>query len=317
MFLLAKNQKYSGIIMKVHFTSIAFHGEDRQGKLKRCRDCAESFGWEFGVQLHNTAPAWIIGILSKEGVPLSVHGPLNQDRFWNLSRKEIGDTLAAMDRNFAEFEKLGIHEVVFHSSLMSDLTPEAFGHGKSYIECMQPFYRPEFARYPGKMFNRDFAGEPEFAERYELLRRNMELVRQRFPGFLIVQENDFPVFNEMNMFFRDMITLNSPLCLDTGHLWITTHQAGMDFQQEVKTAADSGLLRMCHLHSSSYTSTIPADEWSDGHKRLTLVNPEMDLPRAFRTMVAGWLDFFVLEISDADVEELQIMHQWLVRPDEA
>ena len=150
MFLLAKNQKHCGIIMKIHFTSTAFHGEDRQEKLKRCRDCAESFGWEFGVQLHNTAPAWIIEILAREGVPLSVHGPLNQDRFWNLSRKEIGDTLAAMDRNFAEFEKLGIHEVVFHSSLMSDLTPEAFGHGKSYIECMKPFYRPEFARYPGK-----------------------------------------------------------------------------------------------------------------------------------------------------------------------
>ena len=238
-------------------------------------------------------------------------GPLNQDHFWNLSRKEIGDTLAAMDRNFAEFEKLGIHEVVFHSSLMSDLTPEAFGHGKSYIECMQPFYRPEFARYPGKMFNRDFVSEPEFVERYELLRRNMELVRQRFPGFLIVQENDFPAFTEMNMFFRDMITLNSPLCLDTGHLWITAHQAGMDYQQEIKTAADSGLLRMCHLHSSSYTSAIPADQWSDGHKRLTLVNPEMDLPQAFRTMVRGGLDFFVLEIGDADVEELQIMHQWL------
>ena len=28
-------------------------------------------------------------------------------------------------------------------------------------------------------------------------------------------------------------------------------------------------------------------------------------------MVAGGLDFFVLEITDADVEELQIMHQWL------
>ena len=95
--------------MKIHFTSTAFHGEDRQEKLKRCRDCAESFGWEFGVQLHNTAPTWIIETLAKEGVPLSVHGPLNQDRFWNLSRKEIGDTLAAMDRNFAVFEKLGIH----------------------------------------------------------------------------------------------------------------------------------------------------------------------------------------------------------------
>lgn len=297
--------------MKIHFTSNAFHGADRQEKLNRCRNCAESFGWEFGVQLHNTAPAWVIEILMREGVPLSVHGPLNQKHFWNLARKEIADTIAAMDQNFMEFEKLGIYEVVFHGALMSDLTPESFGHGKSYAECMQPFYRPEFARYPGKKYNRDFTDDPEFAVRYELLRQNMILVKQHFPNFLITIENDYPAYNQMNMFFRDMITLNAPLCLDTGHLWITTHQAGIDFQQEVKTAASSGLLRMCHLHSSSYTSAIPADTWMDGHKRLILVNPEMNLPQAFRTMVSAGLDFFVLEIADADVEDLQLMHQWL------
>lgn len=311
MFLHPKKRNDADFSMKIHFTSTAFHGDDWREKLQRCRNCAESFGWEFGVQLHNTAPARIIELLAHEGVPLSVHGPLNQDRFWNLSRKEIGDTLAAMDRNFADFEKLGIREAVFHAALMSDVAPEAFGHGKSFNQCMEPIYRPELARYPGKNYNRDFTDEPEFAARYDLLRENMALVRRRYPGFLICLENDYPAYGGINMFFGDMIRLDTPLCLDTGHLWITAHQAGHDFQQEVKTGADSGLLRMCHLHSSSYTSAIPADQWSDGHKRLTLVNPEMDLPRAFRTLVHSGLDFFVLEIADADVEELQIMKQWM------
>ena len=297
--------------MKIHFTSTAFHNADWREKLKRCRNCADSFGWDFGVQLHNTAPVQIIRNLAGEGIPLSVHGPLNQERFWNLSRKEIGETLAAMDKNFEDFEKLGIHEVVFHGALMSDTAPEAFGHGKSYNQCMEPIYRPELARYPGKNYNRDFTSEPEFAVRYELLRKNMELVRARYPGFLICLENDYPAYGGMNMFFRDMIKLDTPLCLDTGHLWITTHQSGTDFLQEVKTAAGSGLLRMCHLHSSSYTSAIPADQWSDGHKRLTLDNPEMQLQQAFRTLACSGLEFFVLEISDADIEELQIMKQWL------
>ena len=297
--------------MKIHFTSTAFHNADWQEKLNRCRKCADSFGWDFGVQLHNTAPVQIIRNLAGEGIPLSVHGPLNQDRFWNLSRKEIGETASAMDRNFADFEKLGIHEVVFHGALMSDTAPEAFGRGKSFNQCMEPIYRPELARYPGKNYNRDFTAEPEFAARYELLRKNMEFVRARYPGFLICLENDYPAYGGMNMFFRDMVRLDTPLCLDTGHLWITTHQSGNDFLQEVKTAAGSGLLRMCHLHSSSYTSAIPADQWSDGHKRLTLDNPEMQLQQAFLTLVRGGLEFFVLEISDADVEELQIMKQWL------
>ena len=297
--------------MKIHFSSTAFHNAYWRGKLTRCRRCAESYGWEFGVQHHNTAPVQVIENLAGEGVPLSVHAPLNQDRFWNLARADFQDTLQAMDRNFAEFEKLGIGEVVFHSALMCDFSPEAFGHGKSYDECMRPVYRPEFARYPGLRFNSDFTHEPEFRQRMELQKENLRLVRKRFPGFLICIENDFPAYTGMNMFFRDMVRLDSPLCLDTGHLWITVHQAGIDFQQEVETAAASGLLRMCHLHSSPYTSAVQADQWSDGHRKLTLDNPEMDLPRAVRTMAASGLEFFVLEIADADRDDLEILKQWL------
>ena len=296
--------------MKIHFTSTAFHGAGWRDKLHRCCECTGNFGWEFGVQLHNTAPAEVIEKLVREGIPLSVHGPLHQDRFWNLAREDAEDTFAAMERNFCEFRKLGIREVVFHSALMCDFSPEAFGHGKSYDECMKPVYRPEYALYPGRPFNRDFTSEAEFVRRFDWLKANLQRIRGNFPDFLICVENDFPAYTGMNMFFRDMVRLDSPLCLDTGHLWIAAHQAGVDFQQEVKTAAGSGLLRMCHLHSSLYTSAIPADQWSDGHQRLTLNNPEMDLPRVFRTLVRGGLDFFVLEISGADVEELQMLKQW-------
>ena len=297
--------------MKIHFTSTAFHGADWKEKLKRCRDCAENCGWEFGIQLHNTAPVQIIEKLAGEGVPLSVHGPLNQNRFWNFARENPADSFAAAERNFIEFRKLGIREAVFHSALMCDFSPEAFGHGKSYHECMKPVWRPEFARFPGKPFNRDFSGDAEFNRRFEWQKTNIRLLRQKFPDFLICVENDFPAYTAMNMFFRDMIRLETPLCLDTGHLWIAAHQAGRDFQQEVKLAAGSGLVKMCHFHSSVYTSSVPADQWSDGHQRLTAANPEMDLPRVFRTLVSGGLDFFVLEIADADMEELQMLKQWL------
>ena len=296
--------------MKIHFSTMALQESDRREKLRRCRSLAEKFGWEFGVQLHNTASVEMIDFLKSEKVPLSVHAPLQQDRFWNLARAEISDTLAAMDRNFAEFEKMGVREVVFHGGLMSDLSPEAFGHGKSYQECMQPLYRPELARFPGQRFNRDFTGEPEYLRRFELLKKNMRLVRERYPSFLICLENDFPAFTAMNMFFRDLVRLETPLCFDTGHLWIAAHQNGVDFQGEAETAARSGLVRMCHLHSSVYTSAIPPEKWSDGHKPLTLFNPEMGLERVFRTLHRGGLEFFVLEIAGADVADLEILRQW-------
>lgn len=297
--------------MKIHFASTAFHDAGWRDKIARLRCRAEAFGWEFGVQLHNTAPAEVIEKLAAERVPLSVHGPLNQDRFWNLARKDPADSFAAMARNFEYFRTLGIREVVFHAALMCDFAPEAFGHGKSYQECMMPVYRPELARWPGLFFNRDFASEDEFIRRFQWQKEHIHRFREQFPDFLVCVENDFPAFTGMNMFFRDLVKLDSPLCLDTGHLWISTHQAGMDFQQEIEFASKSGLLRMCHFHSSRYTSAIPAGQWSDGHQRLTLNNPEMDLPRAFRTLVRGGLKLFVLEIADADVEELDILHRWL------
>ena len=37
----------------------------------------------------------------------------------------------------------------------------------------------------------------------------------------------------------------------------------------------------------------------------------MDLPRAVRTLVRGGMDFFVLEIPGADVEEIELIGRWL------
>ena len=143
------------------------------------------------------------------------------------------------------------------------------------------------------------------------LGENMRRLNESYPDFLICLENDFPAYGAMNMYFRDMVRLDLPLCLDTGHLWIADHQAGLDFRTEIETAVRSGFVRMCHLHSSIYTSAVPADQWSDGHQRLTLENPEMDLPRVVRTLYRGGVDFFVLEISGADVEEIEIIDRWL------
>ena len=300
-----------GTGMKLQFTSGAFHGADWQEKLKRCRENTEKKGWEFGIQFHNTAPSQVIENLAGAGVPLSVHAPLNQDRFWNLARTDVQSTFEAIDRNFEEFRRLGIREVVFHAALMSDLSPEAFGHGKSYRECMDPVFRSELTRWPDKPFNRDFTGGPEYARRIGFLLENMRRLNRAYPDFLICLENDFPAYGAMNMYFRDLVRLGLPLCLDTGHLWIAAHQAGLDFQGEVETAVRSGLVRMCHLHSSVYTSAVPADQWSDGHQRLTLENPEMDLPRVVRTLVRGGVDFFVLEIPGADVEEIELIDRWL------
>ena len=42
---------------------------------------------------------------------------------------------------------------------------------------MKPIFRPELARY--RSFNRDFTDEPEYRQRMELQKANLELIRRR------------------------------------------------------------------------------------------------------------------------------------------
>ena len=41
--------------LRVEMTSTAFRGKTGLKNLEKCREAAENYGWEFGVQLHNSS----------------------------------------------------------------------------------------------------------------------------------------------------------------------------------------------------------------------------------------------------------------------
>jgi len=299
--------------MRLEMTSSAFLSGNWQECLKECRTFADSVGFEFGIQLHNTAPAEQIEALGKAGVPLSAHGPLNQKKNWNLATRKTAETFKAIEENIRLFERLKIDKVVFHGAHMCDESPDAFGHGKSYHEAMLPVFRPEFSMFEGYMYNSDFTGHPEFAGRLAILKENLDILRTRYPGFLICLENDFPAYGSAGMFFRDIGSLGHPLCLDTGHLWISTHLMDRDFQREIATALRSGNVRMCHFHASVYNDSIPKNKWSDGHKKLSTPNPKMELECVAKKILKGGVDYFVLEIPEGSAEDLKTLYGWLTK----
>ncbi|MBO7146389.1 MAG: TIM barrel protein [Lentisphaeria bacterium] len=296
--------------MKIHVTASAFAGEDWRNKLNECRDFTEQCGWEFGVQLHNTSPMELLERLKKENVPLSVHAPFNQNRNWNLATENTKETFEAIEQNLTLFDSLNIHETVFHGGLMSDLSPEAFGHGKSYFECMQAVYRNELAMWDGHCLNRDFRDLPEYKERLLILKENLRTLRNRYPEFTICLENDYPAFGSLDMLFDELNTLEHPLCLDTGHLWISSFLFDLNFHDQIELAMGSGMVAMTHFHASYCTSAVPKKDWTDGHRRLNVDNQEMNLPAALALMKKGGLEFYVLEIAKATVEDIKIFKQW-------
>ena len=113
------------------------------------------------------------------------------------------------------------------------------------------------------------------------------------------------------MFFTDMVKLEHPLCLDTGHLWISTHLADRSFHEEGEIAGKSGRLFMTHFHGSLWMSSHPKTCWRDGHQSLNAPNKEMDLPRMAKILKKHGLEYFVLEIGSGTKEDLIALHSFL------
>ena len=113
---------------------------------------------------------------------------------------------------------------------------------------------------------------------------------------------------------RDLVYYGHPLCLDTGHLWITARLFKMDFVAAANEMITSGNLEMMHLHASKYDDSYPDRQWSDGHLTLALPNAEnMRLREIVRNAVDRGLRHIVLEVSGGTEEDVRIALSYLDR----
>ena len=282
--------------LRVEMTSTAFRGKTGLKNLEKCREAAENYGWEFGVQLHNSSEPGEIETLAAAGVPLSAHGPLNSPFNWNLAAESAEPTFEGIEANVKLFRKLKIKSCVFHGFYMTDRPVPAFGGGRSYDECMKTVFRPELAMGPRERLNGRYTLGAEFRRRRLRVRERLAELRRKYRSFLFCIENDFPAYGASNMLAVDAALLDHPLCLDTGHLWMTARLFELDFQLEAAAFLKTGRVRMVHLHASKYTREgYPLEEWGDGH--LPLDTPgEMDLPRFVGACREAGVDYYVLEV---------------------
>lgn len=291
-------------------SSINFHIPERKKLLDSFTAKARELGMEFGVQLHNDENQETIDFLKENKVSLSGHSPLLEKYNWNLAAEDISPIWQEIENNVRLFQELGITRSCFHGFYMSDLMVEAFGHGKTYAECMTPIFREEFAVVPGNVRNRDFTGCDEYLMRRERVKKNLHELQRRYPEICWCIENDFPAYSAGSMLAEDMNYLDFPLCLDTGHLWCTCRLFERDFHEETERFLKGGHVEMIHLHASVFDFSTPKEKCGDGHKVLSTPNI-MDLPRFVRNCAHYGVRHFVLEIFDSTPEDFEILYQWL------
>lgn len=294
----------------IDVSSINFHCDERSELLAAFRSKADELGITFGVQLHNDENEETIAFLKENNVPMSGHSPLLEKYNWNMAAEEISPLWEGIENNVKLFQKLGITRSCFHGFYMSDKPVEAFGHGKSYSECMRPHFKEELALFPGNVRNCDFTKTPEYLMRRERVKQNLQELKKRFPQILWSIETDFPAYGQGSMFPEDMNYLDFPVCLDTGHFWCICHLFGRDFHAETEKFLKGGNVAMIHLHASIYDKTCPLEKFSDGHKTLDTPNV-MDLPRFVRNCADYGVRHFVLEIFNSTPNDLELVAQWL------
>ena len=291
-------------------SSINFHIPERQKLLDSFRAKADELGINMGVQLHNDENQETIAFLARNRIPMTGHSPLLEKYNWNFAAENISPLWQGIENNVRLFEKLGITRSCFHGFYMSDAMVEAFGHGKSYHECMSPLYREELTLFPGNCRNRDFTGLPEYLMRRERVKQNLHSLKERFPQILWAIENDFPAYGAGSMLPDDMNHLDFPLCVDTGHFWCLCRLLDLDFHAETENFLKSGNVEMIHLHASICDFNTPKEKLHDGHRVLSTPNV-MDLPRFVRKCAQYGVRHFVLEIFDSVPEDLELLVKWL------
>ena len=282
--------------IRLDLTSSALRGENAFEIVQGSLAAAAGHDVEIGIQMHNIATREEVERMRTMNVPLSFHAPVGGAWLLNFAARDASLTFRECDKQSEMMHRYGVDRAVFHCFVMTDLPVPAFGHGKSYDECMKPVCRPELLRAPGSRFVRDFTGTAEFLERRDRVKENLRKLRELHPEILWCVENDFPGYGAGDLRGCDLAALDSPVCFDTGHMWATSKMLDLDFYHELEVALASGNVRMVHFHVSRYTFDMDYEQWSDGH--LSLDHPTaMDLARIVQMCKRAGVPHFVLEIN--------------------
>lgn len=289
----------------VEYTSVALNGPDWLELLEDGRRSCRKYGFDFGVQIHNTATEEQIERLAGAGLKMSFHAPLLSDCQVNLAAEDCRISLEALDKTAELMRRYSVKKAVFHGFNMTDAIIPSFGRGRDYREAFGAIHRPEISLNNSAICS-NFFDTAEYKMRKARLSERLAALREKYQDLSFLLENDFPCFGAGSVFAEHVTAMNNPLCLDSSHLWASAFVFDRDYHTEVENFLKAGLVQMVHLHASTYTAAIPKEKWSDGHLPLNTKN-SMDLPRFISLCSAYHATHFILEINGVSGRDIEYL----------
>lgn len=289
----------------VEYTSVALNGNDWLTLIEEGKTACQRHGFEFGVQIHNTATEEQIEKIAALGLKMSFHAPIVSDCQINLAAGDCQLSMDALENTAAFMRKYNVKKAVFHGFNMTDKTIPSFGRGRSYMEAFASIHRDELS-LPGSSMCNNFFDSEEYKMRQARVLERLAEIRRKYQDLTFLLENDFPCFGAGSIFAEHIAGMNNPICLDSSHLWASAFVFDRDFHDEARNFLKSGLVQMVHLHASPYTSDIPKEKWSDGHLPLNIKN-SMDLPRFIRLCAEYHATHFIFEINGVSKNDIDYL----------
>ncbi|OGV33196.1 MAG: hypothetical protein A2020_11205 [Lentisphaerae bacterium GWF2_45_14] len=290
--------------VRIELSSCALTGPDAPKIASAAIERANQYGFTLGVQIHNTAEKELLDKIRTFDLPLSFHAPVLTDYVANFAAKDSTLAFEMLDQTATLMRKCNVDKAVFHGFFMTDNPIPAFGRGKTYEECARAVWRPELV-YENSCVCKDFSCTPEFSERLGRLKQNLRNLKTRYDGLEFMIENDCPLYVSGMMFPETFQDLEFPVCLDIGHLWASSFVFQRDFIDSVRIIAETSYVKMAHLHTSPFTSAVPKEKWTDGHKNFSSPT-QMNVAEVIRILKQNNVKHFIFEFNEFSTKDIDI-----------
>ncbi len=273
-----------------------------------------------GFELSYNLPKEALSKLSfLRGKTISVHAPCPQTEFYpNLGSANVGilnDSLNVIRESAETAVEFGAKRVVLHPGYTLDIP--VYSDFRKRNAMIGEIIKNEnsFAFIRGDTFTRvEYSKTKDYQEHLAVSFDNLKLALNicRDIGVELAIENLNPRLTYLYQAPDDVLEAVSRVegigvCLDIGHLWITSLVYNLDFLSAVKRIADTGAVVSVHVHDNN--SSLPAhladEHLIPGHGVIPIVEALSILKER------GVTDFIVEAVNDRSGEGLGFLTKFL------
>lgn len=233
--------------------------------------------------------------------------------FGSYDTEVLEASFTTIEKSFKTAQRFGADILVLHPGYSTDFAiPSDNQRRKELLD--DPSFHPYIFKEEGSISSPSYPDSPVYQKHF--LQTEIALVRVaqmgKKYGVRLAAENLNPRVGYLCQTPQDMISLiqgnpDLSICLDVGHLWISSCLYGFDYFAAIQTLLDTGRVITCHLHSNS--SQQEAAVFADDHHSLDKHNFPYE---QVLTMLQGTGANLVLETIENPRENTLLLSRLLI-----